>query len=320
MTYAFDPELAPLLDLLPDSSELSMADPAASREGFRQMIATLNAELDYSGVTVENLAIPGPESAPEIPLRLYRPDNQRGTVPALLHIHGGGFVIGDLDSELGICLSLCRNLGIVLVSVDYRLAPESPYPGGLEDCYCALNWMHDSAADLQIDPTRIGLFGQSAGGGLSAATALLARDRGGPPVCFQYLGIPELDDRLETPSMQQFVDTPMWDRPNAELSWDFYLGDQFRRGGADVPYHAAPARAENLAGLPPAYISTMEFDPLRDEGVQYALKLMQAGVATELHSFPGTFHGSSLFSHTQVSQRETAEMFTVLRRGLAINS
>ena len=118
--------------------------------------------------------------------------------------------------------------------------------------------------------------------------------------------------------MQRFVDTPMWNRPNAELSWDFYLGDQYQRGADDVPYHAAPARAEDLTGLPPAYISTMEFDPLRDEGVQYALNLMQAGVATELHSFPGTFHGSALFSTAQVSQRESVEMFAVLRRALHI--
>ena len=319
MTYAYDPELAPMLDLLPDSSELDISDPAASREGFRQLIDAMNAELDDSGVTLENLSIAGPGDAPDVPLRIYRPEAQAGVVPAILHIHGGGFVIGDLDSELGICLALCRNLGIVVVSVDYRLAPETPYPGGLEDCYCALNWMHDNTAELQIDPARIALFGQSAGGGLSAATALLSRDRNGPPICFQYLGIPELDDRLETPSMQQFVDTPMWHRPNAELSWDFYLGEQFSRGTPDVPYHAAPARANDLTGLPPAYISTMEFDPLRDEGVQYALKLMQAGVATELHSFPGTFHGSAMFAHAKISQREATEMFTVLSRALGLD-
>jgi acetyl esterase/lipase len=112
----------------------------------------------------------------------------------------------------------------------------------------------------------------------------------------------------------------MWNRPNAEISWDFYLGDQYQRGADDVPYHAAPARADDLAGLPPAYVSTMEFDPLRDEGVEYALKLMQAGVATELHSFPGTFHGSSLFTTARISQRESAEMFAVLRRALGIDA
>ena len=118
--------------------------------------------------------------------------------------------------------------------------------------------------------------------------------------------------------MQRFVDTPMWNRPNAELSWDAYLGSAYQRGAEDVPYHAAPARAKDLSGLPPAYVSTMEFDPLRDEGVEYALRLLQAGVATELHSFPGTFHGSTLFAHAKISQRESAEMFAVLARALNI--
>ena len=219
---------------------------------------------------------------------------------------------------MGSCLALCRGLGVVVVSIDYRLAPETPYPGPLEDCYSALQWVSSNASMLNIDPARIAVFGVSAGGGLGAATALLSRDRGGPPICFQYLGIPELDDRLQTASMQRFVDTPMWNRPNAEISWDFYLGDQYQRGADNVPYHAAPARAKDLSGLPSAYISTMEFDPLRDEGVEYALKLMQACVATELHSFPGTFHGSSMFANTAISQRESTEMFAVLRRALHI--
>ncbi len=322
MSYAYDPELIPLLamlqDIMPDPN-LDISDPVASRAGFREMSAALNADLDCSGVACEDHRIPGPEGAPEVTVRSYTPEGLSDTVPGLLHIHGGGFVIGDLESEHGACLALCRNLGIVVVSVDYRLAPETPYPGGLEDCYAALQWMSENAGALRIDTARLGIFGQSAGGGLSAATALLSRDRGGPGICFQYLGIPELDDRLETVSMRTFVDTPMWHRPNAELSWDFYLGEGYRRGADDVPCYAAPARAEDLSGLPPAYVSTMEFDPLRDEGVLYGLRLMQAGVPTELHSFPGTFHGSSLFSTTQVAQREAAEMFAVLRRGLGID-
>ena len=318
MSYNYDPELASLLELLPDVSA-DISNPAQSRAGFSEMIALLNADLDPAGVSIENRAVPGPQGAPDIKLRIYSPDNLQQPVPGLLHIHGGGFVIGDLDSEYGLCLALCRELGIVVVSIDYRLAPETPFPGGLEDCYSALQWVSGNSAELRIDPHRLGIFGQSAGGGLSAATCLLARDRAGPAVCFQFLGIPELDDRLETPSMQRFVDTPLWNRPNAELSWDYYLGSNYRRGADNVPAAAAPARAENLSALPPAYISTMEFDPLRDEGVLYALKLMQAGVATELHSFPGTFHGSSLFATARISQREAAEMFAVLRRGLDID-
>lgn len=317
MNYNYDPELASLLEFLPDVS-LGISEPVKARAGFLELVAQLNADIDQHGVAIHNRSIPGPTGAPDVAIRLYSPEGLEQAVPAILHIHGGGFVIGDLDSELGSCVALCRQLGAVVVSVDYRLAPETPYPGPLEDCYAALEWVSSNSAQLSTDPTRIAVFGQSAGGGLAAATCLLAKDRDGPDICFQYLGIPELDDRLQTPSMQRFVDTPMWNRPNAELSWDFYLGDQYQRGADDVPYHAAPARAEDLTGLPPAYISTMEFDPLRDEGVQYALNLMQAGVATELHSFPGTFHGSALFSTAQVSQRESAEMFAVLRRALHI--
>jgi acetyl esterase/lipase len=213
---------------------------------------------------------------------------------------------------------LARELGVVVVSVEYRLAPEHPYPTGLEDCYAALIWLHQQATVLSVDNTRIGVFGQSAGGGLSAALALLARDRNGPPLCFQFLGIPELDDRLETASMRAFTDTPLWHRPNAILSWKFYLGDAYRPGAADVPGYAAPARATDLRGLPPAYISAMEFDPLRDEAIVYALKLLEAGVPVELHTYPGTFHGSSIASHAAVSQRQEREMFDVLRRGLRI--
>ena len=193
-------------------------------------------------------------------------------------------------------------------------------PGGLEDCYAALKWICAHNLSLQIDSSKIGVLGLSAGGGLCAAIALLARDRNGPKICFQYLGIPELDDSLDTPSMLAFTDTPFWNRPNAELSWDFYLGDDYQRGTEDVPIYAAPARATDMRDLPPAYVSTMEFDPLRDEGVLYALKLMQAGVPCELHAFPGTFHGSSIFSNAEISRREAAEMVVVLRRGLGINN
>ena len=319
MSYNYDPELVALLEFLPDAA-LTISDPENARASFGELMGQFNAELDRSGVDIVDRNISGPSEAPDVAIRIYSPEGLSHSVPGILHIHGGGFVIGTLDSELGSCLTLCRNLGVVVVSVDYRLAPETPYPGPLEDCFAALSWTNENSAELNIDPERLAVFGASAGGGLSAGTALLARDRGGPPICFQYLGIPEVDDRLHTPSMQRFVDTPMWNRPNAELSWDFYLGDQFQRGANDVPYYAAPARAEDLSGLPPAYVSTMEFDPLRDEGVEYALKLMQAGVATELHSFPGTFHGSSMFAQSQISQRESTEMFAVLRRALSIDA
>tara|TARA_R110000823_G_scaffold119998_17_gene244531 strand:+ start:33396 stop:34361 length:966 start_codon:yes stop_codon:yes gene_type:complete len=318
-SYPFDPELAPLVDLLPEGL-MDISRPKETRAAFNELISSMNVDLDLSGVQVENRSVPGPEGAPDVPLRIFAPEGLAAKVPCILHIHGGGFVVGNLDGEMGSCVALCRQLGVVVVSVDYRLAPEVPYPGALEDCYAALAWLHAQAPALQVDPSRIAVLGMSAGGGLAAATCLLARDRGGPAICFQYLGIPELDDRLETSSMRAFDDTPMWNRPNAVMSWDAYLGDDYQRGAADVPYLAAPARAEDLADLPPAYVSTMEFDPLRDEGIEYALQLLRAGVATELHSFPGTFHGSSMFPHTQISKREATEQLAVLRRALQLDA
>ncbi|MEM9254043.1 MAG: alpha/beta hydrolase [Pseudomonadota bacterium] len=319
MSYNYDPELAELLEFIPEGN-LDLTKPVETRMAFIELINQMNAELDTRGVTIENRSIDGPAGAPEVPIRIYSPEDLSGTVPAVLHIHGGGFVVGNLDSEMGACIGLCRELGVVVVSVDYRLAPEDPFPAGLEDCYTTLCWIHDTHTDLSIDPERVAVLGMSAGGGLSAATALAARDRGGPAICFQFLGIPELDDRLVTHSMDRFHDTPMWNRPNAELSWEAYLGQQYQRGADDVPYLAAPARCDDLSDLPPAYISTMEFDPLRDEGIHYALQLLKADVTTELHNFAGTFHGSTLFAHAQISQRELAEQLTVLRRALDINA
>ena len=318
MSYNFDPEFEELLALLPplDLSHRDKLD--AARATMNEMTAALAADLDTSGVSWADQSVPGPDGDPDVGIRIYRSDAATAENAGLLYIHGGGFIVGDLESSHGQCIALCRGLGTTVVSVDYRLAPETPYPGGLEDCYAALQWTAANASELNIDPARLGVMGVSAGGGLSAATALLARDRGGPALCFQYLGIPELDDRLDTVSMREFTDTPLWNRPNAFVSWDCYLGEQYQRGGEDVPGYAAPARMEDLSGLPPAYVSTMEFDPLRDEGILYALRLLQAGVRTELHTFPGTFHGSSLFPDVPVSQRENEELFTVLRRGLGI--
>jgi acetyl esterase/lipase len=229
-------------------------------------------------------------------------------------IHGGGFVVGNIETEhLGAAM-MAAHVGALVVSVEYRLAPEHTYPAALHDCYSALRFLHDEAPALGVDRERIALVGASAGGGLSAATALFARDRFGPAVCFQMLHIPELDDRLETPSMQKFVDSPIWNRPLAEKSWRYYLGDLF--GSDDVPAYAAPSRATDLSGLPPAYVSTAENDPLRDEGILYALGLLQAGVSVELHQFPGTFHGSAMVVTAEVSRRAQEESTRVLRRVL----
>lgn len=295
-----DPELRPVVELLPDLSE-SLSDLA----GARAMLASFVAEGPVPGEELVEIA---EEPIGEARVRFYRPRGSSGRLPGLLYIHGGGFCLGDIELEHGLAVELCHTLGAVVASVDYRLAPEHPYPAGLDDCYAALRLL---AERDDVDPARVAVHGQSAGGGLAAATALLARDRGGPELCFQALGIPELDDRLDTPSMRAFTRTPMWSRPQAVLSWRYYLD------GRPADRYAAPARAEELAGLPPAYVVTCELDPLRDEGITYAMRLLAAGVSVELHSYPGTVHGSAIVRDAAVVRRMEAELIDALRRALA---
>ncbi|HWF14778.1 MAG TPA: alpha/beta hydrolase [Acidimicrobiales bacterium] len=314
-----DPELAAVLDFIP---VFDLDDPVAARTGFEKLLVSMRKPLPEADLLeIEDRLVPGWEDDPEVSVRVYRPKaaaaaGPGSTVPGILLIHGGGFIVGSVEAEHVGAVLMAVDAGAVLVSVDYRLAPEHPYPAGLHDCYAALSFLHAQAGSLDVDPARIALVGTSAGGGLAAATALLARDRGGPAVCFQMLHIPELDDRLETHSMRHFVDAPMWNTPLAVQSWKAYLGDL--AGAADVPAYAAPARATDLSGLPPAYVSTAENDPLRDEGIAYALALLRAGVSVELHQFPGTFHGSTIVARAMVSRRANKEAAAVLRRALGV--
>ena len=310
MRYAIDPEFLPLLDMIPARD---FNDIHESRAGSAAMLASMNANVDTTGVTITDHEIPGPDGAPPVPVRVYAPSEPASDRPALLDIHGGGFCSGSIEMEHAFATRVAKDLGAVVATVEYRLAPENPFPAGLDDCYAALCWLHDQTG---IDTARVAVGGQSAGGGLTAATVLLARDRGGPPICFQFLGIPELDHRLDTPSMRAFVDTPIWNRPSAEASWRMYLGPDC----GEVSQYASPAIATDLRGLPPAYITAMEFDPLRDEAIVYAMRLMEAGVSVELHSYPGTFHGSAIMTTAAVSRRATAEMMLALKRGLAVEA
>jgi len=311
VAYDFDPELASVVALLPAGG---LDDVDAARAMIESLVASVGA-VDDSALDIEDHRVPGHEGAPDVTVRTYRPRRAGTASPAVLYLHGGGFVTGSVAVEHGGAVALAENLGAVIASVEYRLAPEHPFPAALHDCYAALVWLQRTAGAQGIDPDRIAVYGQSAGGGLAAALALFARDHGGPALCFQFLGIPVLDDRLDSPSMRTFVDTPLWDRSKAHLSWKYYLGEP---RPAVVPAYAAPARAADLSGLPPAYVSTMEFDPLRDEGIDYASALLAAGVPTELHSYPGTFHGSSLLTTAAVSRRMQAEQTAVLCRALGL--
>ncbi len=310
MGHAYDPELAPLIPALPP---IDATDVRAARDTLRAMYAAMPQPAEQ-GVRVEDRRIPGATGG-TVGVRLYRPVEPVADA-AVLDVHGGGFLMGGLETDHARNVVLARELGVLVVSVDYRLAPEVRYPGALEDVLRALEWVAAHADELRVDAGRIALHGDSAGGGLCAAAALAARDRGGPSIAFQFLGYPMLDDRLATPSARRFTDTPNWDRRNAAAGWDAYLGAGVP-GTAAVPAHAAPARADDLTGLPPAYVSAMHFDPLRDEGVAYGLALLAADVPVEIHVFPGTFHGSSLLD-AAVSRRQLEEEVAVLRHALAL--
>jgi len=296
---SLDPELRAIVELLPDTSD-AFDDIPAARELF-------DSWLPSGPVPGEETVETRDEVVDGVPVRVYRPAGVTGDLPGILYLHGGGFCIGSIETEHAGAVGLTNAIQAVVVSVDYRLAPEHPYPAGLEDCYTALGFL----AGLDgVDPDRLAVHGQSAGGGLSAATALLARDRGGPALCFQALGIPELDDRLETPSMTAFTGTPMWARPQAIKSWDYYLAGQPADG------YAAPARMEDLSGLPPTYLVTCELDPLRDEGLTYAMRLLAAGVPVEVHNYPGAFHGAMLVPGAAVVKRMQDDLVAALTRAL----
>jgi acetyl esterase/lipase len=206
----------------------------------------------------------------------------------MVWIHGGGYVIGHHLNDDPLLDRLCPRLRMGAVTVGYRLAPETPYPGPLEDCYRALTWTFARASELGLDPGRIGIGGISAGGGLAAALALLARDRGEVEVAFQLLDCPMLDDRQITFTSQQ-DDLALWSREANLFGWRSYLGPL--HGTDDVPATAAPARASDLEGLPPAFVSVGTLDGFADEDVDYAMRLNRAGVPTELHVYPGACHG-----------------------------
>jgi acetyl esterase len=311
--HAYDPELAPWA---PVFAQLSFADLPAARAGESDLLAALPPYEPPVQLDIDELLIPGPEGAPEVRVRRYRPADPAGPLPALVYFHGGGFVVGSLDLYHADCRRIAAEVGAVVVSVDYRLAPEHPFPAPLEDCYSALVWVAEHADELGVDPDRIGVGGESAGGGLAAGVALLARDRGGPRLCLQLLGIPELDDRMDSGSMRALgADSPITTIANGEISWDSYLGPGVR-GTDEVSPYAAPARATDLAGLPPALVTAYELDALRDEDIAYAQRLLSAGVPTELRVYSGAFHACTWLSNTALSQKILADVTDGLRRGL----
>jgi acetyl esterase/lipase len=298
-----DPEVAPFADAL--SLELTVETLASLR-------GPMFAGVDLSDAVerAEHL-VPGD---PAVPVRVHRPKGVASPLPAVVSIHGGGYVLGSYDMDDATFDRWCPTLGVIGVSVEYRLAPETPYPGPLDDCYATLAWTHEHAEELGIDPTRVGIRGVSAGGGLTAALGLLARDRGEVPVAFELLDCPMLDDRQVTPS-SRLDDLAVWSRESNEFGWRCYLGDLY--GADDLPATAAPGRATDLAGLPSTFVSVGAVDGFLDEDVDYAMRLVHAGVPCELHVYPGAPHGYQMATASAVARQSATDQERWLARQIA---
>ncbi|NOU88253.1 alpha/beta hydrolase fold domain-containing protein [Paenibacillus sp. LMG 31460] len=238
----------------------------------------------------------------EMLIKIFEPVQRDETnLPVLLWIHGGGYVLGHPNGEQSLCESFVKAANCIVISPDYRLAPEHPFPAAIEDCYAALKWIIGAAEEWNIDLSRIAIGGGSAGGGLTAALALMARDKGGPPICFQMPLYPMIDDRNVTPSSHEITDLAVWNRANNLAAWKMYLGEH---ADGDISPYAAPIRAKDLTGLPPTYTCVGQLDPFRDETIEYVARLAQTGVDVEFQLYPGCYHA---FEHVvpdaEVSQR-----------------
>jgi triacylglycerol lipase len=311
--HLIDPELAPLLELIPPM-ELSSDSLNAVRDGMAQFFAA-RIVPENSPVTVTETFIPGPAGAPDVRVLMFQPIDKPAAMPAMLHLHGGGYVFGSPDYGAVAHHDAVADLGCTLVSVDYRLAPEAPPLGQVEDCYAALKWLFDNAAALGVDKTRIGVTGESAGGGLAACLALLARDRGEVQLSFQHLIYPMLDDRTCTNAdAHPYAGEYIWTPKHNQFGWASHLGTE--PGGANISPYAAAARAENLIGLPPAFISVGALDLFLEEDMDYARRLTRAGVPVELHVYPGAFHAFDMSPTALTAVNARRDSREALRRAL----
>lgn len=302
-----DPQVQFLLEQLASLNEPEMdtQTPEAVREGMKLRLAMFGAPQPIA--YIENRTIP--VQSGEIPIRIYRPEGN-GPFPVLVFFHGGGWVIGDLDTHEEICRSLANKVTCAVVSVDYRLAPEHKFPTAPEDCYAATKWVAANAAQLLGDPSRIAIGGDSAGGNLSAVVAQMARDRGGPPLVFQLLIYPATDFRMNTPSIDENAEGYFLTKKDMIWFTNHYLNNEQEK----LNPLASPFLAADLHGLPPALVITAEYDPLRDEGERYGQRLKEAGVPTTISRYDGMIHG--FFSMEAVltkSQAAVAESVRALQ-------
>ncbi len=301
-----DEEIAGLIAMIPIGTVDAEALPTLRATDFGSP-AELSDRVERTDLEID--------AQTGVTIRVHRPVGATGLLPCIYSIHGGGYVIGSNTMDDARFDAWCQSLQIVGVSVEYRLAPETPFPGPLEDCYAGLRWVREHHVEIGVDPERIAVAGVSAGGGLAAALALLARDRGEIPLMFQLLECPMLDDRRVTGS-SQLEGLAIWNRDSNEFGWRCYLGDLY--GSPEVPAHAAPARADDLAGLPPAYVCVGTADGFRDEDILYAMRLMEAGVAADLHVYSGAPHGVGVFAGTALADRYNGDLESWVKRQLGL--
>jgi acetyl esterase len=305
-----DPQAKALLDAMPAMPDFDEIDLAALRMGM-QAQSSLSPGEPEPVARVENRTLPGPGG--EIPVRIYAPEGS-GPFPVLVYFHGGGFVLCDLETHDGTCRSLANGAGCLVVSVDYRLAPEHPFPAGPEDCHAVARWVAERGAEIGADPTRIALGGDSAGGNLAAVVALMARERGGPALRFQLLIYPVTDCSFDTDSYRDNAEGYFLTPAMMKWFWRQYLSEPSQ---ADQPF-ASPLRAADLSGLPPAHVVTAGYDPLRDEGEAFAERLRAAGVPVSARRFDGMFHGFfGMTAFLDVAKEAMGESCEALRKALA---
>jgi len=308
---ALDPQVKTVLDQL-----ASLNGPPIQELGVTEARALLERLAAIGGppaevARVEDRTFAGP--AGDVPVRIYRPTDDAGPQPVLVWFHGGGWVLGSIEGSDLTCRDLAAQSGVVIVSVGYRLAPEHPYPSGLGDCYAALVWVTATAGDLGVDPDRVAVGGDSAGGNLAAVVALAARDRGGPAVRFQLLVYPVTDALMSHPSVRDNGQGYMLTDDSMKWFIELYLGE---RGDPKDPL-VSPVYADDLSGLPPALVITAEYDPLRDEGEAYGTRLQRDRVAAKVSRYDGMIHGFfSMGAIVDAARRATAEAADALRGAL----